>query len=308
MPPETEIIGRNALVIPHPETWGWEVAVYLFLGGLVAGLLIVSAVLRVRSRERYARAIRAADLLGFPLLAIGMLLLWIDLGQRWNAWQFYTTLRLSSPMSWGSWILVVAFAVLVLRASAALPAGVIRRLAPVRWLTWLARRTDGALDLLALVLGPALGAYTGFLLSAIAARPLWDSPWLPVLFLASGLDAAAALLWSVLRAPERRRLTLPLLALTAAELTVLAVYVLGLGTGTAAQREAVALLTQGTIGAIFIVGTVLFGQLVAITAGALELAGRELPKRLERIPAVLQIGGSLALRIAIVYAGLRSAL
>jgi protein NrfD len=52
-----------------------------------------------------------------------------------------------------------------------------------------------------IVLGVALGIYTGVLLGALGARPLWNSPLLGPLFLVSGVSAGAAfmLLWPLHR-------------------------------------------------------------------------------------------------------------
>ena len=43
-----------------------------------------------------------------------------------------------------------------------------------------------------MALGVVLGIYTGILLSAFGARPLWNSAVLGLLFLISGLSSAAA--------------------------------------------------------------------------------------------------------------------
>ena len=56
-----------------------------------------------------------------------------------------------------------------------------------------------------IVLGVALGIYTGILLSSLGARPLWNSALLGPLFLASGLSAAAAFVHLVARRRGRAR-------------------------------------------------------------------------------------------------------
>ena len=45
-----------------------------------------------------------------------------------------------------------------------------------------------------LVLGIALGTYTGILLSTLSARPVWNSALLGPLFLISGFSTGAALM------------------------------------------------------------------------------------------------------------------
>ena len=41
---ETVVSRRNPQIDPHLSIWGWEIPVYLFLGGLVAGLLVLSGI------------------------------------------------------------------------------------------------------------------------------------------------------------------------------------------------------------------------------------------------------------------------
>ena len=112
---EVTVSGVNGISYPHLTTWEWQVAIYLFIGGLVAGLMIFSTLFRLTHREGFDRAILVADIVGLPLLAVGMFFLWLDLGQGWNAWRFFTIFELTSPMSWGSWILLFAMTLLFIR-------------------------------------------------------------------------------------------------------------------------------------------------------------------------------------------------
>jgi len=100
----------NPHIDPHLTVWGWEIPVYLFLGGLVARLLFFSAYFYIRGRkEKLPTAVLKVPLLILPLLGIGMFVLFLDLSHKLYVWRFYTTLRLESPMSWGAWTLMVIF-------------------------------------------------------------------------------------------------------------------------------------------------------------------------------------------------------
>jgi hypothetical protein len=59
-------------------------------------------------------------LLGFVLMNIGMLALLLDLTHRLYVWRIYTTFQ-SSPMAWGSWVLLVVYGVLMVSALIRLP-------------------------------------------------------------------------------------------------------------------------------------------------------------------------------------------
>ena len=191
---------------PTLHVWGWEVPVYLFLGGLAAGAMILVPLLAARRAAPSRDACRRLAFAAPALVSVGMLALFLDLEQKLHAWRFYLAFRWTSPMSWGAWILVLVYPVSLLLALAAprrrRTARRWRR-APVRSAGLARRLRDVALARVkclrraSVAIGVGLGVYTGILLSALAARPLWGSAVLGPLFLASGLSAGAAflLLW-----------------------------------------------------------------------------------------------------------------
>ena len=76
---------HNPLVDPHLAVWSWEIPVYLFLGGIVAGLMILGGVAMLRTaRGDDTRRFFSmhAPLLGFALMNIGMGALFLDLTGR----------------------------------------------------------------------------------------------------------------------------------------------------------------------------------------------------------------------------------
>ena len=137
-----------------------------------------------------------------------MLALFLDLEHKLYVWRLYTTFEPLSPMSWGAWILLLVYPVLRRRTSSCA--------CPGRCATG-CRRWARSSDRLVATPGAAcagsaslnmvsawlLGIYTGILLSALGARPLWNSALLGPLFLVSGLSAARGLRPPV--APRRGR-------------------------------------------------------------------------------------------------------
>ena len=119
---EYTVAGANAIAFPNLSTWGWEIAMYLFLGGMVAGLMILGGMFRLSGSLQFEASAVLSDLVGLPLLGVGMLLLFMDLSSKVNVWRLYTTFQVASPMSWGSWILLLAMALLALRLISRLPA------------------------------------------------------------------------------------------------------------------------------------------------------------------------------------------
>lgn len=310
----------NALIDPGLHIWHGEVPAYLFLGGLVAGIMVLSGVWMLREPER-ARS-RALSLLPWAapiLLSLGMLFLWLDLENRWNVARFYFTFEPGSPMSWGSWILLAIYPASILLALRMLPAELrvcrLSRLAKRLGRTELARRAESVstrlldwadghtrpIALANVLLGAGLGIYTGILLGALGARPLWNSAILGPLFLVSGLSTGAAFMMLYgLKDSERITFGRVDMALIAVELALIGLWLTGLVTGGSAARAAAGVILGGPYTAAFWTLVVSLGLLAPLMAEWLELRHKEVPGRLA---AVLVLVGGFALRWILVYAG-----
>lgn len=300
---------RTAALAAAERVWGWEIPIYLFLGGLVAGIMLtVSAAVLLLGRDRVTQAMRRGALLAPVLLSLGMGALFIDLTYKLHVFRFYTTFRASAPMSLGSWVLLLVYPV-QLGLVLAMPADLIEPwlgkvpvLAPV--LTRLRAFAEKHVTRLAwggLVLGVALGVYTGVLLSATVARPLWSSGALGFLFLASGSSTGVAALMVLERDHQMQGLMARAdLALIALELMVLLLWLVGLMTQGPVYREAARLVLTGPYAPAFLGMVVFGGLLVPAALEGLSLRGKALHSRW--VPALVLLGG-LLLRFVIVYAG-----
>ena len=115
----------NALIDPSLHIWTWEVAMYLFMGGLTAGVMIFAALAIARGKEKLAPFTATRLALFAPiLLSIGMTTLFLDLEHKLYVYRFYTTFRVLSPMSWGAWILIIIYPVSILQILSTLRRGV----------------------------------------------------------------------------------------------------------------------------------------------------------------------------------------
>jgi formate-dependent nitrite reductase membrane component NrfD len=334
---------HNPLVDPVLAGWTWEIPVYLFVGGAVAGMMVMGglAMLRVARGEDPARfASWQAPLLGFVLLNVGMLALLLDLSHRWFAWRVFLTLQPTAPMSWGSWTLIVVYGVLLLSAAVRLPSAWPALAARLPVLQTLSDALTGRPRRLALLgaanllLGIVLGTYTGLLLATMVARPLWNSAVLPLLFLFSGLCTGSALLYIGARlrgtgpAPAGlvpggfAALVQPLgeapppgetadglvranVAFLVAELLLIGLYLANLATSSASHAAALSLLTSGPFATKFWGIDIGLGLLLPLAAQALMLANR-LPRTV--LPALLVVAGGFTLRWVMVNAGQMSQL
>lgn len=299
---------QNHLVDPTLHVWAWQIPIYLFLGGLVAGMMVLSGVFlwQGRHRERPFTS-TVAPLLGLVFLSLGMLALFLDLEHKLSTWRLYTTFQVTSPMSWGAWILVVVYPALTASALVNPPRWLRERLPLVNRLANMlpdrpgVRRLIGATNI---GLGAALGIYTGILLSSLGARPLWSSAILGPLFLLSGLSSAAAFVHLVARhVDEREGLARADNLFLVIELAALALFVIGLANATAAHRQAAALVLGGSYTAVFWVGVVGLGVVLPLIIQS--LAVNHLVQHSPVAPLMVLAGG-LVLRFVMVSAGQES--
>jgi len=306
MKEELIISGRmNYKVDPTLHIWGWEIPLYLFLGGLAAGILFFAALYYLRGKENeYQSAVKWVPMLTPFFLVIGLGALFLDLHHKPYFWKLYTTIKLQSPMSWGAWTLMV-----VTPLSLIWSATYVRELFPkwdwkYKWIYdleayFISNRKNIAWIMI--VFSVILGIYTGILLSAFNARPLWNTSILGPLFLVSGLSAGAALIMMLSKNPlERKRFSQIDLMLIAIELTMVIHMFMGFRASTEVQIEAASLFLGGPYTLPFWVFVVFLGMVLPAFLEFWELKGNHIPAY---IPAVLIIFGSVMLRFIIVHAG-----
>jgi formate-dependent nitrite reductase membrane component NrfD len=237
-----------------------------------------------------------------------MFFLWLDLEHPFNAWRFYLTFKLSSPMSWGAWILVGVYPASILMAWITTPDRLkdpirerLSGLGPFRVMErWVAEHTS-LLARLNIVMGVSLGIYTGVLLGTMAARPLWSSALLGPLFLVSGLSTGAAfMLLFPLRDDERVTLGRADMGLILVELLLLGLWMVGLATGGNASQGALGAILGGPYTAAFWTLVVALGLLAPLAGEWLELKHGAVPGK---GTAILVLLGGFALRWILVFAG-----
>ena len=70
MEEELIVSGRmNHLIDPQLNIWHWQIPLYLFLGGMAAGILCIAALYFIRGREKdYSTAVRMTPFLA-PITA-----------------------------------------------------------------------------------------------------------------------------------------------------------------------------------------------------------------------------------------------
>jgi len=306
MDEELIISGRNIPHIdPQLEIWEWQIPVYLFLGGLAAGVLFFASLYYILGKEKeMPTTVRWASFIAAPALVIGMFALFLDLKHKLFFWKLYTTIKLDSPMSWGAWTLLVITPLAIIWS-----ASYMKELNP-KWdwkYSWLDKLEQPVIDnrksiaWILIIFATILGIYTGILLSAFNARPLWNTSVLGILFLTSGLSTGAAMImWMSKDSNERKIISRIDLLLIGIELILIIHLFMGLLAGPQVQVNAANLFLGGPFTIIFWLLVVCMGMILPAILEILELRGKNIPVF---IPSLLILAGGLIFRFIMVEAG-----
>jgi polysulfide reductase-like protein len=266
-------------VINQPTWEARDIAGYLFLGGLAGAGSAIAAGAHLTARPVLARALKcgAAAAGGLSLAALVH-----DLGRPARFLNMLRTIKPTSPMSIGSWLL-----------AGYVPAAAV---AAASDLAGRAPRTGAAATVAAATAGPAVATYTAALI-ADTAVPAWHDShrYLPFLFAASAVTAAAGLGLAAAPLSESEPVCrLGVLAGTA-ELVIEELMKQRMGLAAGAYEE-------GPAKRLSRIGHALAASGV-VTAG---LAGRRSRPAATAAGAAL-LGASALTRFAIFHAGLTSA-
>ncbi|MEI8602110.1 NrfD/PsrC family molybdoenzyme membrane anchor subunit [Shewanella baltica] len=298
-----------------PVTWHWVIAVYLFMAGLSAGSLLIGIGLRWANKELSAGAessiLKAAAIIGPVAISLGLACLVFDLTKPFHFWLILIHYNFQSVMAIGVLALLAysplafAYAIIVLRDD--LPKWGLGFLAPIAKLLMPLRKL---IEVLLFVLAIGVGAYTGFLISAMNAYPMLNTAVLPALFLVSGLSAGAAanaVLALLLFKTDSHDKTL--VKMHGLELPVMAIEILflfmlfcALYFKGGAAAAALASLTSGLWASVFWIGVVGIGFGIPLLFMLLPAATRHTKGAMIMV-ACASLTGVLALRHFIVYAG-----
>ncbi|MBI4988588.1 MAG: polysulfide reductase NrfD [Rhodocyclales bacterium] len=269
----------------HDVSWHASYAIYFFVIGILAGLSFLSYGSWITPALRPLR--EKAAYLSLALLAIGGLLLIADLSQPLRFLNTLNPMYLSftSPLAWGA-LNIVAFGV-----------------ASVLYILELRKGQDSArgklLALVTALLALGLPIYTGYDLTVHQSRPVWNTPVMPVLFVALAIASGSAV-GSLLSGgnAEAQKVLREYMLWSTAGVGVILVSILGTTNyGGSAQELTFMILTTGTMGMIFVGVGILAGT--AAPVAMLFLAHLKQQTTGLMIAALLILLGSAALRYAL---------
>jgi len=312
--------------------WGFLIVNYLFLGGLSAGLFFVSALAtflyKIDEPSPYTRIARLGALLAPWPVMIGCLLLIFDLGRWYRFYKLFLHLRLVSPMSIGSWLLVLftlvslvnCYAWLTERQRNALFAKLARALAFFSKFNYDIDHWRRRLALAGLPISVGVGIYTGVLLGAVQSRPFWNTNLVAQLFLFSALSTGCAALILGLAGREKRAQELRLLygldiCFMVLEFFIVLPYLIHGQLSVQAVQDSLKLILGGPFTVLFWVFFLGLGLLMPLVIELKELVPVMVSNRefhynrfVTAGAAVLILGGGFLLRYIFVFAGQMSAM
>lgn len=186
MVPDATFTSYYGRPIVKASPWKADIPAYLFMGGLAAGSSLLAAGADLTGRpglRRVGRVTTAAALTGSLAALVH------DLGKPARFLNMLRMLKVTSPMSVGTWIVSTYAPLAYVAAVDELPSSFLPE--PLSGLIELAGRPAG---LAAALIAPAVASYTGVLL-ADTATPTWNAArgHLPFLFAASAAAAGSGM-------------------------------------------------------------------------------------------------------------------
>lgn len=310
----------NAHVPFHTPNLVWDsmIAIYLFLLGISAGTALL-AVLYKRSHNlanpSESWIIRSTAILAPGATIVGLTLLIFHLARPWTFWYLMFNYQFDSVMSMGVMLFQVFMAVLLIWLAIIFKEWLVKTFSFIPKFVFglidVAAKFTNALELFLAFLAVALGAYTGFLLSALISYPMLNNPVLPLLFLVSGTSSGiAALLIAVLvvgkvatDSDEVHFLHKFETPTVLTEMLVLFAFFVGLYFGGGQKALAASNALSGFWGSVFWIGVVAIGLVLPFLANQFACGKMKHNKGFIVLLATAGLIGVLCLRYFILYGG-----
>ncbi|SMB99317.1 prokaryotic molybdopterin-containing oxidoreductase family, membrane subunit [Thermanaeromonas toyohensis ToBE] len=176
-------LGHGVAAYSSSIPWGLWVSVYIFFIGLSAGAFLFSTLVYVFQIKEIEPLGRLSLLTALATLIAALITIWLDLGHMERFWRVFVSPNFRSAMAWMVWLYTAYFLLLLLEL-------------------WGALRTDGVgntlmlkiLGVIGIPLAIAFHGGVGTLFAVVEAKPYWNTPLFPLLFLVSALSSGSAFL------------------------------------------------------------------------------------------------------------------
>lgn len=247
--------------------WGIWVAFYDYLVWMEVGsLLLFTVLVYIVGYKRLTQVKPIVLFTGFVVVTMGLLIVLLDLGHAERFWHVLVYPDFGSMITWMVWLHSAYLLVLVVELVLVL---------------WAGRRGDlplKALAFLSMPMGLALIIVSGSIFGVIAARPLWNTASLPLMFLISALATGSSLLLLLIvlfwpnKTSDEYRTTVRQMARLTSVLLVTGVFAAGVigftilykGGGSPSRVEALTLILTGPYWWSFWIVHLLLGVLIPL--------------------------------------------
>ncbi len=165
--------------VEHEMPLGIPIATYFYLTGLSAGSFIISTFAYGFGMIRFKPLGKIGVVMATCLLVIAPMILLIDLEQPLRFWHLILYLRITSPITWGTFLLTlypmncIVYGYFMFKGDM--------------------KRTK-IFGLIGIPLALMVHGYTGFILALGKARVLWNTAIMPPIFLVSAMVSGLAMM------------------------------------------------------------------------------------------------------------------
>ncbi len=286
--------------VEHEMPLGLPIATYFYLTGLSAGSFIISTMAYGFGLVRFKPLGKIGVVLATCLLIIAPMILLIDLEQPLRFWHLIIYLRITSPITWGTFLL---------------------SLYPMNCMIYGYFMFKGDLKktkifgLIGIPLALLVHGYTGFILALGKARVLWNTAIMPPIFLVSAMVSGLAMMILVViikdfiiqRGKEPNRdliyaLGKFLVASIALDLILIGIDLSVLLTSTTEAYKAALMLLDGSFRSLFLGVEILLGAILPLLLLLSPFTKRWIPAY--AVASVLVMVGIFAMRCIMVIGGL----
>ncbi|MGC8906379.1 MAG: NrfD/PsrC family molybdoenzyme membrane anchor subunit [Desulfomonilaceae bacterium] len=285
------------------SAWGWLIIAYLFLAGAGSGAFIAAVACELLAPDWSKALARAGSLAAGPLVAVGTACLVLDLEAGfWEPWrQIYLVGNLRSMISWGVIILSFFIPLAFLYAAALNEITVIGKRAK-KYLLYI--------EIVGSLLAVATATYTGVLIAVVNGVPFWNTPLMPVLFLASAMSTGLAVamigaaIIDITTVKTLSNFALGHVIFLAVEALVLMLFVFMSLTRSTEAALSAGILISGVLSPYFWGLVVILGIVVPFILSIIEYYEYgEMPKYLVVGADLLVLIGGMSLRALIIFSG-----
>jgi len=286
--------------VEHEMPLGIPIATYFYLTGLSAGSFIISTLAYGFGMLKFKPLGKIGVVMATCLLIIAPMILLIDLEQPFRFWHLIMYLRITSPITWGTFLL---------------------SLYPMNCMVYGYFMFKGDLKrtkifgLIGIPLALLVHGYTGFILALGKARVLWNTAIMPPIFLVSAMVSGLAMMILVViikdfiiqRGKEPNRdliyaLGKFLVASIVLDLILIGIDLSVLLTSTTEAYRAALMLLSGQFSFLFVGVELLLGAIVPLFLFLSPFTKRWVPAY--ALASVLVMVGIFAMRCIMVIGGL----